>query len=59
MSPQKQLSIVFGGEITKIRSFEAECIEAHKTTIFSEVSMAALTRGRVYDIIILRKAVAG
>ena len=36
---EKQLSIVFRREIAKIRSFEAEQAQAHKTTIFSGVSM--------------------
>ena len=31
---EKQLIIVFRREVTKIRSFEAEPDEAHKTTIF-------------------------
>ena len=33
------MSIVFRREIAKIRSFEAEQAQAHKTTIFSGVSM--------------------
>ena len=36
---EKQLSIVFRREVAKIRSFEAEQAQAHKTTIFSGVSM--------------------
>ena len=36
---EKQLSVVFRREIAKIRSFEAEQAQAHKTTIFSGVSM--------------------
>jgi len=35
----KQLNVVLRREITKIGSFEAEQAQAHKTTIFSEVSM--------------------
>ena len=35
----KQLNVVLRREITKIRSFEAEQAQAHKTTIFSEASM--------------------
>jgi hypothetical protein len=33
------LSILFHGDVAKIRSFEAEQAQAHKTTIFSGVSM--------------------
>ena len=35
----KQLSVVLRREVAKIRSLEAECIEANKATIFSGVSM--------------------
>ena len=35
----KQLSVVLGREVAKIRSLEAECIEVNKATIFSGVSM--------------------
>ena len=35
----KQLSVVLKREVAKIRSLEAECIEANKATIFSGVSM--------------------
>ena len=35
----KQLSVVLRWEVAKIRSLEAECIEANKATIFSGVSM--------------------
>ena len=61
---EKGLSILFRGDVAKIRSFEAECkqrVEARKTTIFSGVSMTRkllsqvrfyyLKVSKIYDII--------